>query len=104
MTHPTTDTANGTALLAGRWKTFEVTLDGEPLAPAESLALANHSPRGFCWGYSGLGAAQLALAVLLRLGPRDAALTHYERFKDDVIARLPRGDFSIRFAMPEAGR
>ena len=90
--------------LTGRWATRTVTLDGEPLTPAESLAVANHSPDGFMWGYSGLGAAHLALAVLLRLGPRDGALAHYERFKDDVIARLPQGDFSIRVTLPEAGR
>ena len=28
----------------------------------------------------------------------------YVRFKEDVIARLPRGDFSMRVALPEAGR
>ena len=29
MTDPTTDKANGIALLADRWETFEATLDGE---------------------------------------------------------------------------
>lgn len=96
---------NGPVLLTGCWATREVTLDGEPLTPAESQALANHSPDGFLWGYDGLGALQLALAVLLRLGPRDVALAHYERFKDDVVARLPQGDFTLRVMLPaEPGR
>ena len=100
-TESTTTSHRRVVALTGCWKTREVTLDGEPLSPAESLALANHSPDGFLWGYSGSGPAQLALAVLLRLGPRDAALAHYQGFKEHVVARLPQGDFSIRVALPE---
>ena len=103
MSDPTTDKANGIALPAGRWETFAVTLDGESLTPAESLALANHSPGGLCRGYSGLGAAQLAP---LRPGPRDAALAHYERFKGEVSALRPQADSALRvkLATEEAGQ
>ncbi len=40
----------------------QVTVDGAPLPPRNDLA--NHSPDGFGWGYSGSGPSQLALAVL----------------------------------------
>lgn len=39
-----------------------VLVDGEPLNPR--FDLANHSPNGFEYGYSGSGPAQLALAIL----------------------------------------
>ena len=103
MTDPTTGKANGIALPACRWETFAVALDGEPLTPAESLALADHSPGGLCRGYSGLGAAQLAP---LRPGPRDAALAHYGRFKDEVGARRRHAVSTLRvkLATEEAGQ
>ena len=103
MTDPTTGKANGIALPAGRWETFAVALDSEPLTPAESLALASHSPGGLCRGYSGLGAAQLAS---LRPGPRDAAPAHYGRFKDEVGAHRPQADSTLRveLATEEAGQ
>lgn len=47
---------------------FEVYLDGEYLSPKQSRKIYNHSPDGFNWGYGGSGPAQLALAVLLKLG------------------------------------
>ena len=45
-----------------------------------------------------LGAAQLALAILLRATDRDTALAQYEAFTREVIAALPQGDFSLRLA------
>ena len=42
-----------------------VTRDGEPLSPAPSQTIWNHSPDGFEWGYGGSGPAQLALGLLL---------------------------------------
>ena len=39
--------------------------DLRELDKAASLAVVNHSPDGFNWGYSGSGAAQTALAILL---------------------------------------
>ncbi|HEX4614243.1 MAG TPA: DUF6166 domain-containing protein [Urbifossiella sp.] len=43
----------------------KVTVDGVRLRRARSLAIRSHSPCGFEWGYSGAGAKQLALALLL---------------------------------------
>ena len=104
MTDPTTGKANGIALPAGRWETFAVALDGEPPTQAESPALANHSPGVLCrGGYSGLGAAQLAS---LQPGPRDVALAHYGRFKDEAGARRRQADSTLRvkLATEEAGQ
>jgi Family of unknown function (DUF6166) len=58
--------------------------------------LSNHSPTGFAWGYCGSGPAQLALAILADACGSDAtALKYYQAFKNDHIATLPRGAFSI---------
>lgn len=56
------------------------------------LDLWNHSPTGFCWGYSGSGPAQLALALLADLLPDEPekAVILRHRLKDNVIARLPQ--------------
>ena len=54
------------------------------------LDLADHSPDGFNWGYSGSGPAQLALAILAHCTGSDAlALRCYQSFKEDVVCRLP---------------
>ena len=50
--------------------------------------LVNHSPDGFAWGYTGSGPAQLALAILAGNTDAETALTHYQRFKEDVIGKL----------------
>lgn len=61
---------------------------GRPLDLASSLAVANHSPTGFEWGYGGSGPAQLALALLLDvLGDEERARAHYQAFKDHHVAR-----------------
>lgn len=74
-----------------------VWLDGEPLWPAESQRVWNHSPDGFNWGYGGSGPAQLALAIVLKLtGKPDG----YQRFKWQVIARIPHGPFETEFEYP----
>ena len=78
--------------------TREVYLAGGRLKQSESLAVTAHSPDGFGWGDDDLGAAQLALAVLLRAADRDTALAQYEAFTREVIATLPQGDFSLRLA------
>ena len=85
-------------VIQGHWKTREVYLAGGRLNPSESLAVARHSPNGFGWGDGGSGAAQLALAILLRATDRGAAAAHYQAFKWDVIAKLPQADFSLRLA------
>ena len=76
-------------LVQGMCATGEVDLAGGRLDPAESLAVATHSPEGFWWGNVGSGATQLGLALLLRATDRDTALAHYVAFTWQVIARLP---------------
>ena len=53
------------------------------------LDLRNHSPTGFEWGYLGSGPAQLALALLADATDNHTALAFYQRYKEEVIARLP---------------
>jgi hypothetical protein len=61
----------------------------ERLTPERSLALVNHSPSGFEWGYGGSGPAQLALALLLDYtGDEAFALNHYQEFKTEVVSQL----------------
>lgn len=77
--------------------------DGSALDPSVSLALMNHSPTGFAWGYPGSGPAQLALALLLDVGlllglqdPDEVALEHYQTFKARTVSRWPQdGGWSL---------
>lgn len=87
--------------LSGNYQTKTVTLDGKALSPAPSLALRNHSPDGFNWGYGGSGPSQLALAVLLAVGGSEFALERYHDFKSNVIARIPQEDFDIEIDINE---
>lgn len=65
--------------------------EAKPLDPKPSQALRNHSPDGFEWGYAGSGPAQLALAMLLDYtGDAATAIRHYQMFKAEFIAGLPR--------------
>lgn len=82
----------------GIWEGTGSERDVKRLLPGPSQRLYNHSPDGFNWGYAGSGPAQLALAIMLHYLPSDEALQLYQRFKVDVIAAIPMGDF----AMPEA--
>jgi hypothetical protein len=76
--------------ITGNSFTKEVFIDGKLLDPKKSQAIRNHSPDGFNWGYGGSGAAQLSLAITLELfGDKHRALKIYQKFKDDVIAKLP---------------
>jgi hypothetical protein len=71
--------------------------DANPLNPKPSQALRNHSPDGFEWGYAGSGPAQLALAMLLDYtGDAATAMRHYQTFKAEFIAGLPRESGSWR--------
>jgi len=64
-----------------------VTKDGEPLSPALSQKLFNHSPDGFQWGYSGSGPAQLALALLLDVtGDANLSVRLHQTFKRHFVA------------------
>ena len=49
-----------------------------------------HSPTGFEWGYGGSGPADLALNILGLYVPPAEAWRLHQRFKTEVIARLPR--------------
>lgn len=70
---------------------FSVEVDGVPLDPAPSLAVWNHSPTGFAWGYGGSGPSQLALALLLHAGlPTDRAVELHQRFKWEHVANWPQ--------------
>jgi hypothetical protein len=79
----------------------------------ERREMARHSD-GFEWGYGGSGPAQLAVALLMDtledadhyLGARDIwgqkpdekaewALSHYQKFKWEVVCELDRKGFSL---------
>lgn len=78
--------------LRGDFSSRQVWLNGKPLSPARSLAVCNHSPDGFNWGYGGSGPAQLALAICLELGIENS----YQAFKWEIIAALPRTNFDLQ--------
>ena len=61
----------------------------EGVARASVPHAARHSPTGIEWGYGGSGPADLALSVLLALVGERAAGALYQRFKDEVVARVP---------------
>lgn len=83
-------------MINGIWNKRMVYIDGVPLDLERSLKVRNHSPDGFCWGYSGSGPSQLALALLLHFGATDEeSLSWYQSFKQDVIAKLPQDDFTM---------
>jgi hypothetical protein len=75
--------ATGNALVGQPHSHYELRAD-------RSLRLRNHSPTGFEWGYGGSGPAQTALAILLdHSGDEKLALTFYQDFKADAVARMP---------------
>ena len=88
----------------GNWQTREVSVDGQILSPRPSKKIVNHSPDGFCWGYSGSGPAQLALAICLKILGREMAIQIYQGFKSQVIAILPKEDFDIEIWIAENGK
>ena len=87
--------------IKGEWATKKVWVarengSWEEVYPGRSQALYNHSSDGFNWGYGGSGPSQLALALALELtDDEEVALAHYQKFKRDVIAKLPQEDFII---------
>lgn len=73
-----------------------VTVNGVILREELSLAVINHSPTGFEWGYGGSGPAQLALAILLDYtGNQDASARWHQDFKWAFIANAPTEGFEI---------
>ena len=75
-----------------------VTINGRPLDPARSLALRQHSPTGFSWGYLGSGPGQLALAILLEVTDQPTALRMYQDFKVAWIAPLQGDTWELQIA------
>lgn len=90
------DTLPDNLLTDGDFQTREVHIDGQLLRPDVSLKFRNHSPDGFNWGYGGSGPAQLALAILLKYMSPEEAIIHYQDFKWNWVAKLPREDFETR--------
>ena len=65
-------------------------VDGVELLPGPSLAVRNHSPSGFAWGYSGSGAAQTALAICLHIFQSPVVAQRvYQDFKSTFVSRWP---------------
>jgi Family of unknown function (DUF6166) len=61
--------------------------EGRPLPPRNDLR--DHSPTGFCWGYTGSGPSQLALALAADLlGNNQLALDHYDQLRP-LVSGLP---------------
>jgi len=75
--------------LTGIWDSGRIYLNDKELLPNDSWKVHVHSHDGFSWGYNGSGPSQLALAICLELKLK----THYQDFKNTVIARLPQSDF-----------
>lgn len=60
------------------------------------LDLIRHHPAGFDWAHTGSGPAQLALALLAHAsGSDEFALEHYEVFKHEIVARLPKNTWEL---------
>jgi hypothetical protein len=85
----------------GDWESREVYMDGKFLSPFQSKKAYNHSPDGFNWGYCGSGPAQLALAVLMKLTDTQTALRLHQKFKFEIIAKLPQCDFELDLDIQE---
>jgi len=79
--------------IKGHWDTRRIA--------GKSIAVKNHSPDGFAWGYGGSGPAQLALAICLDQLPTDKALACYQAFKWKYIAMLPPSDFETEIEDPK---
>ena len=81
--------------IRGRWATRQVWIGEKELHPERSLQVRNDRPSGFSWGHGGIEPEQLALALLLELTDAEMALRWYQDVTWQVIAQLPRADFSI---------
>jgi hypothetical protein len=74
------------------WRTREGT------AHASVPHVVRHSPTGIEWGYLGSGPSDLALSVLTALADGRAAGALYQRFKQEVVARVPEKGGVLRAA------
>lgn len=70
-------------------------VSGKELDPEISLAVRNHSPDGFNWGYGGSGPAQSALAICLEIFPEQwMAEALYQSFKWSFVSKWQDDEFS----------
>lgn len=75
--------------------TVQIVVDGVPRPLPFHLAVANHSPMGFEWGYLGSGAHQLALAMCVELvGPKHA-LKVYHHVNEAIVGPLTANEWSL---------
>ena len=74
------------------WRTLE------GVAHASVPHVVRHSPTGIEWGYLGSGPSDLALSVLSALAGGRAARALYQRFKAEVVARVPEEGGVLRAA------
>jgi hypothetical protein len=59
-----------------------------PFNPSPSLAIKNHSPTGFNWGYGGSGPSQLALGIIYDVtGDEYLSESVYQQFKWDFVSK-----------------
>ena len=88
--------------IEGNYKKREVKLNGKVLSPERSLKVRQHSPDGFLWGYGGSGPTQLSLAILLEYCSNEQdAVRFTNKFKWDIIARLPRADVDFEIDLSQ---
>jgi hypothetical protein len=71
----------------------EVVVDGESLDCRYDLLSA--SPSGLEYGYGGSGPAQLAVAMLAHAFDDEFACDHYQRFKQEVVSKLPEDGWTL---------
>ena len=79
-------------ILANPKSSTNIELIRSPHATALGLEqhIVRHSPTGIEWGYGGSGPADLALSILTQYAGQEFADRHYQQFKFDVIASIPR--------------
>lgn len=70
--------------------------DGRAVVRGVPHAYVVHSPTGFEWGYCGSGPADLALNILCLVVEPPEAWRLHQRFKEDMIATMPRDGGIIR--------
>ena len=89
---PASEALTGDADDVVLWRTPEGT------ARASVPHVVRHSPTGIEWGYLGSGPADLALSMLATLADERAAGALYQRFKHEVVARVPEEGGVLRAA------
>ena len=73
----------------------QLVVDGVPRPLPFHLAVRNHSPMGFEWGYNGSGPSQLALAMCVELVGPIQAVQVYQHVRDTVLPPAKTDKWSI---------